>query len=274
MLSPIEIQFANLLRDEYRVDFDVNLMTQPAGYLLRARPIAGDYETIQIEAILKSSVRLEIELKPENHCMPFIETLAAADISRKMQCLESLLLLAEKVDRFIFQVNGLNLTELAASDWPLEWRTIRYEFRVYSLGEHDTRNGLLKECFNWVIEAFRPIFDLLEVVIDCPGYEEGDVQKVLVNKYERDGRNRTLCLDAHGYQCSVCGFDFEKAYGLLGKGFIHVHHIVPVSKLGEGYVIDPVNDLIPVCPNCHAMLHRKDPPLLPDELKKILRKDS
>ena len=70
--------------------------------------------------------------------------------------------------------------------------------------------------------------------------------------------------------CSICGFDFEKNYGELGKGFIHVHHIVPVSKIGPNYIIDPVKDLIPVCPNCHAMLHRTDPPMDPDVLLKIL----
>lgn len=50
----------------------------------------------------------------------------------------------------------------------------------------------------------------------------------------------------------------------------HVHHIVPVSQIGLDYVIDPLKDLIPVCPNCHSMLHRKDPPLIPEELKRIV----
>lgn len=274
MASPIEIQFANLLRDEFRIDFDVKVMPKPAGYLLTASPVTPGYETVLLEAVLKSSVRLDIQVKPERHCAPFIETLASADLSHKMRASGDLGQLSEKTDRFLFNVNGIDLTEQPAAEWPASWKTFRYEFCVFPLDEHDTRNELLFECFDWIVEAFRPIFDLLEVVIDCPGYEEGDVQKVLVNKYERDGRNRELCLEAHGYQCSVCGFDFETVYGPLGKGFIHVHHVVPVSKLGEGYVIDPVNDLIPVCPNCHAMLHRKDPPLLPDELKKILRKDN
>ena len=68
--------------------------------------------------------------------------------------------------------------------------------------------------------------------------------------------------------CSVCGFDFQKQYGAIGKNFIHVHHIVPVSQMGDGYVVDPIKDLIPVCPNCHAMIHRTDPPLTIEELRK------
>jgi len=60
----------------------------------------------------------------------------------------------------------------------------------------------------------------------------------------------------HGTACAVCGIDFEKVYGELGKGFIHVHHTVPIHTIGEEYTINPEKDLIPVCPNCHAMLHR------------------
>ena len=65
--------------------------------------------------------------------------------------------------------------------------------------------------------------------------------------------------------------NFEKVYGNIGKGFIHVHHVLPVSQLGAGYVIDPVKDLVPVCPNCHAMLHQKNPPLLPEQLLEIMK---
>jgi len=86
---------------------------------------------------------------------------------------------------------------------------------------------------------------------------EGIKKQVSVNKYERSSIARSKCIDAHGYLCKICNFDFEKTYGELGKEFIHVHHITPLHSIGENYKIDYVNDLIPVCPNCHAMLHRK-----------------
>jgi 5-methylcytosine-specific restriction protein A len=64
--------------------------------------------------------------------------------------------------------------------------------------------------------------------------------------------------------------NFEESYGEVGKQFIHVHHIDPVaSKTGE-YEIDPQKDLIPVCPNCHAMIHKKTPPYSVEELKQLL----
>jgi len=64
-------------------------------------------------------------------------------------------------------------------------------------------------------------------------------------------------LAANGTACAVCGIDFAKEYGPEFAGKIEVHHIVPISEIGETYVIDPVKDLVPVCPNCHTALHSK-----------------
>lgn len=86
---------------------------------------------------------------------------------------------------------------------------------------------------------------------------EGAKVSVKVNKYERSSIARHKCIEYHGSACKVCGINFENLYGEIGKGFIHVHHIIPISKINREYVIDYKNDLIPVCPNCHSMLHRK-----------------
>ncbi|HWL22391.1 MAG TPA: HNH endonuclease [Ureibacillus sp.] len=100
--------------------------------------------------------------------------------------------------------------------------------------------------------------------------KEGSVKSVFVNKYERNPLARDRCLEVHGYTCEVCDFDFEDTYGEIGKHFIHVHHLVPLSEIGEEYEIDPVDDLVPVCPNCHAMLHRKNPPYTVEEMIEIM----
>lgn len=97
---------------------------------------------------------------------------------------------------------------------------------------------------------------------------EGALKRVTVNRYERDQQARQDCLDHFGYDCTVCGVNFEERYGDLGADFIHVHHLVPIATIGESYIIDPVEDLIPVCPNCHAILHRGRLVLHPDELRK------
>lgn len=101
-------------------------------------------------------------------------------------------------------------------------------------------------------------------------YVEGAVTRILVNSYERNPAARRACIDYWGTKCQVCGFDFEKVYGEIGRGFIHVHHIKQLAEIGASYVVDPVNDLRPVCPNCHAMLHRSSPPLEIDLLRRRL----
>ena len=84
---------------------------------------------------------------------------------------------------------------------------------------------------------------------------EGAVTRVSVNRYERSRAARAACIDHHGAQCAACGLNFEYMYGDIGRGYIHVHHVVPVSQTVDDYRLDPVKDLVPVCPNCHAMLH-------------------
>jgi 5-methylcytosine-specific restriction protein A len=102
-------------------------------------------------------------------------------------------------------------------------------------------------------------------------FVEGAVRRVLVNAYERDRTARQACIDHFGPACAVCGLIFEERYGALGSGFIHVHHVVPLSELGPDYKLNPVEDLRPVCPNCHGMLHRQRPPLSIEALRAALR---
>lgn len=84
---------------------------------------------------------------------------------------------------------------------------------------------------------------------------EGAVRTVLVNAYERNPNARRKCLAHYGCTCVVCGFCFEDVYGEFARGYIHVHHLVPIAEIGESYEVDPLKDLRPVCPNCHAALH-------------------
>lgn len=100
---------------------------------------------------------------------------------------------------------------------------------------------------------------------------EGALITVKANKYERNQKARRECVQKKGYQCLVCGRNFEATYGEIGKGFIHVHHLTPISSIGKEYELNVDTDLAPVCPNCHYMLHRKDPPYTIEELKEILQ---
>lgn len=112
-----------------------------------------------------------------------------------------------------------------------------------------------------LFEYIAPYFDgeVMPLYDEIPNPEsvfEGAIKEVVVNRYERSWEAREKCIAINGCKCSVCGIDFEKFYGEIGRGFIHVHHIVPISTIGEEYQLNPIKDLVPVCPNCHAMLHR------------------
>jgi hypothetical protein len=99
---------------------------------------------------------------------------------------------------------------------------------------------------------------------------EGQEFLVELTKYERNIAARKICIEHYGSKCQICDFDFSKFFGKIGEGFIHVHHIVPISQQAGEYQVNPVNDLRPLCPNCHAMAHRKNPPYTIEELKNIL----
>ena len=101
-------------------------------------------------------------------------------------------------------------------------------------------------------------------------YAEGKTRVVLVNNYERNQIARKKCIDHFGLNCQCCGFSFKQKYGELGCDFIHVHHLIDISTIGNEYSVDPINDLIPVCPNCHSMLHKRKPAYSIDELKQLI----
>jgi 5-methylcytosine-specific restriction protein A len=98
-------------------------------------------------------------------------------------------------------------------------------------------------------------------------YSEGAKRQLSVNAYERSGRARDAAIRIHGTTCCVCEMNFESTYGEIGRGFIHIHHLKPISTVGGEYSIDPNTDLVPVCPNCHAMMHQRETPFTPEELR-------
>lgn len=105
------------------------------------------------------------------------------------------------------------------------------------------------------------------------GKVEGNVKTYYGKKYERNPENRQRAIEIHGLDCYVCGFNFEAVYGERGANFIEVHHLKPLSTLEEATEINPNTDLVPLCANCHRMIHRrKDAVLTVEELKAILRK--
>jgi len=96
---------------------------------------------------------------------------------------------------------------------------------------------------------------------------EGAVRTTTVVTYERNPAARAACIAHHGLACSACDMNFEDVYGSIGAGFIHVHHLREISTIGAQYEVDPIADLRPLCPNCHAMVHRRQPAMSIEALR-------
>lgn len=101
-------------------------------------------------------------------------------------------------------------------------------------------------------------------------YYEGAHKTITINAHERNAEARNQCIKKYGYTCFVCKDDLNNKYGTLAKNYIHVHHLTQIKQSKGKYKIDPQKDLRPVCPNCHAMLHRETPPIEIDRLKGII----
>ncbi|MDB6108290.1 MAG: endonuclease [Pedosphaera sp.] len=114
-------------------------------------------------------------------------------------------------------------------------------------------------------------FIIAEEIEEPQHFVEGATKTISINIYERSQKARKVCICEYGCICSVCGFDFEKKYGALGKDFIHVHHIRELASIGKQYTLNPKDDLRPVCPNCHAMLHKSKPAYTIAELKVLIK---
>lgn len=176
--------------------------------------------------------------------------------------------LNERKAKIDFYINETACDILNPETWPEEWKNYRIRITRSPICAENEELHEFAIALSWSEIIVGMLLSLLNVTQDEVGALEGGMTRIEGNRYERSPINRELCLAVNGYKCKICGFDFESVYGDLGYHFIHVHHIVPVSKMNSSYMINPVTDLIPVCPNCHAMLHRTDPPVTPEELKK------
>lgn len=183
-------------------------------------------------------------------------------------------------------INGQDVDPLNASEWSSLWSqfSIMVSHRYVMIDEKDVNvlTDFFEEWSDLFVGLFSSLLPINEVTNDLLGeldtiepvlLQEGNKRRIEVNRYERNLLNRQAAIRYHGVNCKVCGFSFEEKYHLLGRDYIHVHHVIPVSELGENYRVDPRKDLVPLCPNCHAMIHKKSPPFSVEELKSIINEE-
>lgn len=171
-----------------------------------------------------------------------------------------------------FCVNGKAIDPLTELGWPLHWRSIALRLErtpIEAVSSDPQASRSLAE--TWGGRMLGLALALLPVEAELASEVEGGAVHGQSTRHERSSLNRAACIELHGARCKVCHLDFSERYGPIGHGFIEVHHLEPVSQIPSGTPIDPAKDLVPLCPNCHSMAHRREPPLGVQELRDLLR---
>jgi len=111
--------------------------------------------------------------------------------------------------------------------------------------------------------------------------EEGTVDERTVEQRKRSAKLRKIAITefkkGHGGKifCETCRFDFSRAYGNHGKGFIEIHHTKPVHQVDlrgrRTKLPKALEEVVLLCSNCHRMVHRRKNMLSISELKSIIR---
>ena len=241
------------------IKIDANLQRLPDKDLIHVRPYGFDPNRgIRIESSLKWRT-LKSTLVFEDYAQDVVDHIISKEerVDVYKDIVESYGI--NRAKRIVnYEIGESPMIKLSIEESPID-------VRVKSAEEH-----ISKQCID-ILNAILVFFELKEEDVSNTeeGVPEGAKTTVEVNKFERSRINRSACINHFGSICQACNFDFEKVYGNIGKGYIHVHHLVPVSEMGGEYVINPIKDLIPLCPNCHAMVHKRTPPFSVEELKTI-----
>lgn len=162
-----------------------------------------------------------------------------------------------------------------------QFKTIDFDFKGFNQSHQKKPVGLLPSIFKLNYGSYEAkILDednYEEITIsEVANVKEGAKKQIIVNAYERNPVAKRECLKYYKIKndgvlkCEICGFSFAQKYGMQFKEKIHVHHIIEISSIGEEYEINPIKDLIPVCPNCHMIIHSRKPAYTPDEVKKLI----
>lgn len=249
------------LESEFHLVFDVAYNNKHEYFVVR--PAESNKQLFEIIAEIKDGIRLNIVARPDEYGIDFLSMINSSNRTKRQNFCD---LWAKLGNQLVLKVNGIDETKESFLCDESIWR--QFEIKFSKLPYYEDKERADEEVSKYISLICGMMLSLFDYSIN--GYVEGNAHEEVMNKYERNSINRELCLFLKGYKCSVCGFDFEQTYGEIGKDFIEVHHAKMVSDMGENYCVDILNDLFPVCPNCHAMLHRKYPPYTIDEMKEIV----
>jgi 5-methylcytosine-specific restriction protein A len=237
---------------------------------LRVKNLPAPYGfEIRVQQSLMST---KAQLFLDNFPGDFLQTCRESFNSHQGQIL-SVLSSASSSDVLVdLAVDGnTDLEKFAHSNWDTFSLSLHKKFTNYDDASNCLKLTVLM-AFSIIIPLITEDSDQLLEDIARDFQEEGKKSSVTINKYERSRVNRAIALEIHGFICNGCDLRMADLYGPIGEGVIHVHHIEPVSSMAAPKILNPATDLVPLCPNCHVIVHRRNPPISIEELKEILKK--
>lgn len=226
---------------------------------------------------------LEVDFRPGNFAGNLIREMGTAGSLNRRLFVDGVQRCVHEGATIHLLINDSPRSYDDGSIWEIPWNNFEFGIRKGQLDLDTNDTAQMQALVNfWMTLLITSILPLLttEHLNDeynepsVSGYPEGALLRTWVNKFERDPRNRAAALAIHGRTCVVCERDLAERYGPIGSGFVEVHHITPVSEVGHDYIVDPRTDLVPLCPNCHAIAHRKNPPFSIHELRALYRQAS
>lgn len=222
---------------------------------------------------------VEIEFEPGAYSADFVASLGL-DPEGRTSCSEILEACTSMGAIIDLSVNGVRIDAGAPLPNETPWKSFALRVRKGQLpldieSIADSESAIVR----WASKSVAALISLLPLDADVHeadpgalGLAEGAVTRIEVNRYERDRRNRAAALAIHGFNCKACDTNLEEVYGEAATDFIEVHHVTPISEIGSGYRINPRTDLVPLCPNCHGVIHRRTPPWTVAEIREMLKK--
>lgn len=257
------------LESLYHIQFGMETRIQNGHHQYRLYPVEDRPFVVDITF---TATRVSADLEPKASAQ-FVNDMGMQPESKRILFTKHANIIRSHGYKISMSINDRPVDPVDNTMWGDNWRKMKLHItRVLDESESNPE-AIVLELSPLVMGM------ILSLAVLVPNDEQwkhmdGAEKERWVKTYERNPINRAICISVKGTRCSVCDLDFGERYGEIGTGFIHVHHIIPVSRMNGPRELNPLTDLIPVCPNCHYMLHRRDPPFPPDELRDILKNNN
>lgn len=264
------MKFSEILLSELQHKFFVAF--QIVGFINEDKfsiTFAGDdSNSVVMDLFIKSDSRLKITLHTGNYAAELLQVMSAANQSRKKLFVEYWHRLNNKLYcQTKVHIGDKTLSENEFLEYNDKWGVFSIQFESFPFYDPDDDNRA-DVVSGHVCDLWAMLLSLIPYTIE--GKSEGTEYEKTITTHERNPINRQLCLQLKGYACAVCGVKFEDVYGSIGHNYIEVHHMNPVADMGEDHVVDVINELVPLCSNCHSMAHRRRPPYSVAELREFI----